>query len=114
MKIKKNGYRVGGNEEWFDDVPTDLSALDDFAAKARKRIEPWLSAVFQGEHLNLLLGSGFTVAVGAVAKVSATGMDAAPLGTLHDAAIDAHALDRLLYTSPSPRDRQKSRMPSSA
>ena len=27
---------------------------------------------------------------------------------------DEHVLDCLLYTSPSPRDRQKSRMPSSA
>lgn len=92
MEIKKNGYRVGSNEEWFDDIPMDDAAVDDFAAKARKRIEPWLSAVFQAEHLNLLLGNGFTVAVGGIAKISATGMDAAPLGTSHDAAIDAHAL----------------------
>ena len=92
MKIKKNGYRVGGNEEWFDDIPTDVSALDDFAAKARKRIEPWLSAVFQAEHLNLLLGSGFTVAVGYIAKASATGMDTTPLGTSFDTRIDAYAL----------------------
>ena len=28
--------------------------------------------------------------------------------------IEQHYLDCLLYTSPSPRDRQKSRMPSSA
>ena len=28
--------------------------------------------------------------------------------------VDAHITDCLLYTSPSPRDRQKSRMPSSA
>ena len=40
----------------------------------------------------------------------------------HDAACEAHAMEQeerqakdcLLYTSPSPRDRQKSRMPSSA
>ena len=28
--------------------------------------------------------------------------------------VEGHTLDCLLYTSPSPRDRQKSRMPSSA
>lgn len=92
MEIKKNGYRVGGNEEWLDDLPADGAALEEFAAKARKHIEPWLSAVFQAEHLNLLLGSGFTIAVGGIAKAAATGMDATPLGTTYDAAIDAHSL----------------------
>lgn len=92
MDIKKHGYRVGGNEEWFDEIPKDDSELDEFASKARKRIEPWLSAVFQAEHLNLLLGSGFTVAVGSIAKAAATGMDATPLGTSHDVSIDTHAL----------------------
>ena len=29
----------------------------------RKKIEPWLSALFQAEHLNLLVGSGLTTAV---------------------------------------------------
>ena len=31
--------------------------------KLRKKIEPWLTAVFQSEHLSLLLGSGLTIAV---------------------------------------------------
>jgi hypothetical protein len=92
MDMKKNGYRVGGSEEWLDELPADGVELDEFAAKARKRIEPWLSAVFQAEHLNLLLGSGFTAAVGGIAKAVATGMDATPLGTAYDEAIDAHAL----------------------
>lgn len=92
MEIKKNGYRVGGNSDWLDDLPVDAAALEEFAARARKRIEPWLSAVFQAEHLNLLLGSGFTVAVGGLAKAAATGMEATPLGCSNDPAIDAHAL----------------------
>ena len=33
---------------------------------------------------------------------------------IDDLSANAKALDCLLYTSPSPRDRQKSRMPSSA
>lgn len=33
------------------------------ALNSRKNIEPWLAAVFQCEHLTLLLGSGFTKAV---------------------------------------------------
>lgn len=31
--------------------------------KLRKKIEPWLTAVFQSEHLSLLLGSGLTTAI---------------------------------------------------
>lgn len=33
------------------------------ALNSRKNIEPWLAAVFQCEHLTLLLGSGFTKTV---------------------------------------------------
>jgi len=91
MELNKNGYRVGGNEEWFGDVPTEPAALDGFSASARKRIEPWLSAVFQSEHFNLLLGSGFTAAVADLAKAPATGMDATALGTDFDANMDAYA-----------------------
>lgn len=41
----------------------------------RKKIEPWLSALFQSEHLSLLLGSGFTAGISSVAGVKAAGMD---------------------------------------
>ncbi|MDR1147862.1 MAG: SIR2 family protein [Spirochaetaceae bacterium] len=47
----------------------------------RKRIEPWLTALFQSEHLSLLIGSGLTKAIhkiatnGAPSQNSATGMD---------------------------------------
>ena len=37
-----------------------------------------------------------------------------PLRATHDIDVLADLLTCLLYTSPSPRDRQKSRMPSSA
>lgn len=43
----------------------------------RPRIEPWLTALVQSEHLSLLLGSGLTHAVHHIATgVQATGMDA--------------------------------------
>jgi hypothetical protein len=47
----------------------------------RNRIEPWLTALFQSEHLSLLLGSGITHAIHKIAtkgdpsKSNATGMD---------------------------------------
>jgi hypothetical protein len=61
---KKHLYRMGSHSGAWDDLPTDLDELDSLISSARKHIEPWLSAVFQAEHLNLLLGSGFTTAVG--------------------------------------------------
>jgi len=91
MAIKKHGYRVGASEDWHDEIPTDVAALDEFVAKARRHIEPWLSAVFQAEHLNLLLGSGFTTSVGDLANVKATRMDATPLGTAYDEQIGTYA-----------------------
>lgn len=48
----------------------------------RSRIEPWLTALFQSEHLSLLAGSGLMHAVHYIAAgKSATGMDKIPLQT---------------------------------
>jgi hypothetical protein len=88
---KKHFYRVGSHTGAFDDLPADADQLDALINGARKHIEPWLSAVFQAEHLNLLLGSGFTSAVGYIAGVGATGMAKVAFGTTYDTAIDAHA-----------------------
>lgn len=38
--------------------------------KLRERIEPWLTSLFQSEHLSLLIGSGLTLAVGSLAECS--------------------------------------------
>ena len=51
--------RVSDQSECPDEAPDP--------AVYRKKVEPWLSALFQAEHLNLLVGSGFTTAVGAAA-----------------------------------------------
>lgn len=93
MPEKQHGYRVGTNQAWFEEeaLPQAADELHDFGGKSRKYIEPWLSGVFQSEHLNLLLGSGFTAAVAHLAGARATGMAVAKLGTKHDASIEAHA-----------------------
>ena len=75
----------------WGDLPVVSDELDTLINSARKHIEPWLSAVFQAEHLNLLLGSGFTTAVGTIAGVGATGMAKVTFGTTYDLAIDTHA-----------------------
>jgi len=91
--MKTHGYRVGTHDEWYDDadVPGDEDRLEAFTSAARRQIEPWLSAVFQSEHLNLLLGSGFTTAIGSMAGAPATTMATVGLGTPHDDAIGAQS-----------------------
>jgi hypothetical protein len=93
MDWDKHCYRVGGYEDSYANVPTPApdGEYDEFISTARKRIEPWLSAVFQAEHLNLLLGSGFTSAIGFMSGTPATGMSTVAFGTAYDKAIDAHA-----------------------
>ncbi|MGA0597726.1 SIR2 family protein [Enterovirga sp. CN4-39] len=88
-----HSYRVGVSSESFEVVPSKADELGDFIALHRRKIEPWLSAVFQAEHLNLLLGSGFTSAVAHIAGVQATGMQLASGRSPHAAAILKHATD---------------------
>ncbi|MGB9202383.1 MAG: hypothetical protein WCB94_00275 [Terriglobales bacterium] len=92
MEWKKHCYRVGTHSAAWDSLPAAATEdFDKFVAEARKRIEPWLSAVFQAEHLNLMLGSGFTTAIASLADAAATGMAKVKFGTAFDVAIDAHA-----------------------
>lgn len=90
MDLKAHGYIAGSNSDWFDDLPTgeDLAAL---TKKARRHIEPWLSAVVQAEHLSLLVGAGFSMALSEVAGVEGAGMGYEDLGTKFDDPIRAHA-----------------------
>lgn len=55
-KWKNHLYRTGSHTGSYDEVPDNPEQL-------RKQIEPWLSAVFQSEHLSLLLGNGFGIGV---------------------------------------------------
>lgn len=48
--------------------------------KLRSRIEPWLTALFQSEHLNLLVGSGLSTAI----QQSATGSLPLGMGWIND------------------------------
>jgi hypothetical protein len=103
MDWNKHLYRVGPHSESLPDLPTLAGDLSRFIELARKRIEPWLSAVFQAEHLNLLLGSGFTTAISLIAGSSSLGMGKIKLGTKYDSAIDAHAdaSAKLMNRSPA-------------
>ena len=60
--------RAGDHHECPDEV--------EDPERHRERIEPWLSALLQAEHLSLLIGSGFTTAV--AASVGAPPVDMSP------------------------------------
>jgi hypothetical protein len=57
--ILKTNTRVVCTSNFDEIVPDEL----------KKDVEPWLSAIFQSEHLSLLIGSGLTQAVSNYAKV---------------------------------------------
>jgi len=66
---KAHFYRVGPKDGSFDNT-------DDIdPGKLRRDIEPWLSAVFQSEHLSLLIGNGLSTAVSYAAKADSASMD---------------------------------------
>jgi hypothetical protein len=57
----------------------------------RKRIEPWLSAVFQAEHLSLLLGNGFTTGIAGQAGATPIGMGKAVFSCESEDKVNAYA-----------------------
>ena len=58
---KSHYYRLGNNIFSDNDLPSDNKKID--TEKYKKIIEPWLSAIFQSEHLSLLVGNGLTTAI---------------------------------------------------
>ena len=58
--------RASDHREDSDEVPD--------SGRHREKIEPWLSALFQSEHLSLLVGSGFTTAVARAADAPVVDM----------------------------------------
>ncbi|WP_337909904.1 SIR2 family protein [Vibrio cholerae] len=51
--------------------------------KLRQNIEPWLTALFQSEHLNLLIGAGLSTSI----QMSATGVSPVGMGWISDLAV---------------------------
>lgn len=64
---KPHIYRVGRHKGELDAAPENIGDL-------RKQIEPWLSAVFQSEHLSLLLGNGLALGIASAAGTQAADM----------------------------------------
>lgn len=70
---KTHILRING-ETSYPAPPSGGEVLPKWVEDYRKKVEPWLSAVFQSEHLSLLLGSGFTSGIGYEVNATATGM----------------------------------------
>jgi hypothetical protein len=94
---KKFKFQKGSEASW------GVSESEGFDQKElRAHIEPWLTSLFQSEHLSLLVGSGLTHAVHFLsAGQRATGMEALPLTTCQD------KIDAAAKTSASQAGRQK-------
>lgn len=81
------GFKLTGDfsAEWCSDNTFQISEL-------RNRIEPWLSSLFQSEHLSLLIGSGLTTAIQYAACGSANnGMGEVNLTSKYATQIDSKA-----------------------
>lgn len=66
-----NILKINNDIDCFNNDSVDESKIDEL----RKRIEPWLTAIFQSEHFSLLIGAGLTIGLTHLADVQAQGMD---------------------------------------
>ena len=113
--------RDGNDLKWYGSSVVNLTAADASAGTASLRSLGTTSVkAAAGDHTHIPT-SAASGSSKAAATVSSSETDvvthaATPGAANRSWAIFAagHARDCLLYTSPSPRDRQKSRMPSSA
>ena len=82
---KSHFYRVGPKDGSFDNTE------DIDPSKLRRDIEPWLSAVFQSEHLSLLIGNGLSTAISHAAGAEPANMDLPEFECELNEDIDKHA-----------------------
>ena len=77
-------YRIGADEYKSESTPEDLK-------EHRSKIEPWLSAVLQSEHLSLLNGTGLTTAISHIANVEPPSMETVEFGCELEEKVNAYA-----------------------
>ncbi len=66
IDLEKDNILFISNEQ-IDINNNDFKKDDDYnRQKIREKIEPWLTAVFQSEHLSLLVGSGLPIALNSI------------------------------------------------
>lgn len=82
-----NYIKIGSYEELIDVNDDDALETRD---RLKKKIEPWLSAALQTDHLSLLIGAGFTTAICQIANVGSSSMGEGDFGKYTDR-INAYA-----------------------
>jgi hypothetical protein len=90
-------FKVVGDCVWAkagDEITPDI---------LRSRIEPWLTALFQSEHLNLLVGAGLSTAV----QQSATGQMPQGMGWIEDLKVFKLEIDAYVYETSKAAGRNK-------
>lgn len=81
-------HRVrAGSHHWEGDAPPADPGVH------RKHAEPWLAALLQAEHVNLLVGSGLVTAIAKLAGAPVVQMSAVPFGCELAEAVDSAAKD---------------------
>ena len=81
-------HRVrAGSYHWEDDGPPAEPGVH------RKHVEPWLAALLQAEHINLLIGGGLTTAIATLAGAPVVDMKAATFACDLANAVDRAAKD---------------------
>lgn len=77
-KLEANGacLKIGNTVDFMEAFEDTNEARD----RLRKKIEPWLSAILQSEHVSLLMGAGLTMAVSHLANITSSSMGKAEFG----------------------------------
>ena len=105
-----NSYRVENRLHDADDL-AEAGGGNGNAEAHRKRIEPWLSALFQSEHLNLLVGSGFSLGLASAAGADGLSMAMTSIHPEFDDFIDraaAETANRMGRGKPNIEDQFRS------
>ncbi|EKL9959871.1 SIR2 family protein [Vibrio parahaemolyticus] len=101
IQLKKNGttdtFQLDGSCSW---AKSDDEITPDFL---RSRIEPWLTALFQSEHLNLLVGAGLSTAI----QQSATGSTPQGMGWIKDLKIYKPEIDAYVEKTAKAAGREE-------
>lgn len=81
MLEKENCLKIGNHIDFptFEEF-VEKDDLQSSHEQYRKKIEPWLCAALQTEHLSMLIGTGLTMAVCSAAGVKSSTMDKADFG----------------------------------
>ena len=88
----KHCLKIGNYINYLDDFETiDTSNKSLNREIFKKKIEPWMSAILQSDHLSLLCGSGLTQAVCALGNIQSSSMGRINFGETFDEKIKKYA-----------------------